>query len=128
MALGPSGNCQGSFKCVDIKTGQFLISRTVTRVLWPLNGHLLQKVEAWDRKGVCAIKSNHIYFLNRSGKKFDWENKGLSELEVLDDQPKLIDPGVTLEETDSDKYNQDLGVKENENDKSSYTAKVVTVR
>ena len=41
-----------------------------------------------------AIKRNCIDFLNRKGEKFDWDNDDLSDLELTDEQPKMIDPGV----------------------------------
>ena len=114
VALGPSANRQRSVKCFDIETGKVLICCTVTQMTWPLNRRLLQKVEAWDRRGVQTIKHDRIDFLNRNGKKFDWNNNDLSELEVIDDQPKLVDPEVTSEVTGLDEYDQDLRVKENE--------------
>ena len=33
--------------------------------------------------------------MNRNREKFDWKNDDLSELEVVSEQPKLLDPGVT---------------------------------
>ena len=40
------------------------------------------------------FKRGCIDFLNRNGEKFDWENDDLSELEVVNEQPKLVDPGL----------------------------------
>ena len=36
------------------------------------------------------IKKGCIEFLNRNGENFDWENDDLSELEVVNEQPKLV--------------------------------------
>ena len=35
--------------------------------------------------------------MNRKGKKFDWDNSDLSELKVVDKQPKFIHPDIILE-------------------------------
>ena len=71
VALGPAGNRQGSVKSFSIETGKILYRRTVTPVPWPEDNHLIQKVEAWGKQGVCAIKQGCIKFLNRKGEKFD---------------------------------------------------------
>jgi len=94
VAVGPVGNRQGSVKCFDIETGKMLHRRTVTQIPWPLDNILIRKVEAWGKKGARAIKRGRIEFLNRKGEKFDWDNDDLTDLEVVDEQPKLIDPGV----------------------------------
>ena len=61
---------------------------------WPLDNHLIQKVESWGKKRARAIKRNCIEFLNRFDKKFDWQNGNLFDLEVVNEQPKVTDPGV----------------------------------
>ena len=66
----------------------------MTQLPWPLDNRLVKKVEEWGKKGVSTIKRGCIYFLNRNGDKFDLEDDDLSELEVVDEQPKLVDPGV----------------------------------
>ena len=106
VALGPVGNRQGSVKCFDIETGRLLHRRTVTQVPWPLDNHLLQKVESWGKRSVRAIKRNRIDFLNRKGEQFDWDNDDLSDLEVTDEQPKMIDPGVA-DVPEKDEYDKD---------------------
>ena len=129
VALGPPGNRQGLVKCLDIETDKVLIRWTVTQVPWPLDGYLLQKVEEWGRKGVRAIKKNRIDFLNRKGEKFDWDSDNISELEVVEDQPKLVDLGVALKEVNPDEYDQDLGIKQKEEKtKPLYAAKAITAR
>ena len=82
MLFGPIGNRQGSIKCFHIKSGKILHRCTVTGV------------EEWGKKGAAAIKRGCIEFLNRTGEKFDWDNDDLSKLEVVSEQPKLVDPGV----------------------------------
>ena len=54
----------------------------------------MRKVEEWGRKGAKAIKRGCIDFLNRKGEKFDQDDKDMSELEMVSEQPKLVDPGV----------------------------------
>ena len=68
--------------------------RTVTQLPWPLDNQLVRKVEEWGKKGASVIKRGCIDFLNRNGEKFDWDNGNLSELEVVSEHPKLVDPGV----------------------------------
>ena len=74
-------NRQGSVKCFDIESGKKL-------------HQLVRKIEEWGKKGAKAIQRGYIDFLNRNGEKFDWDNDDLSELEVVSEQPKLVDPGV----------------------------------
>ena len=69
--------------------------RTVTQLPWPLKHRLVMKVETWAKKEARAIKKGCIEFLNRNGEKFDWKNNDLSELEVVNEQPTFVDPGVT---------------------------------
>ena len=66
----------------------------MTQLPRPLDNRLVKKVEEWCKKGARAIKRGCIGFLNRKGEIFDWENDDLSELEVVNKQPKLVDPGV----------------------------------
>ena len=42
----------------------------------------------------CSDKKGLYRVFNRRGEKFDWDNDDLSELEVVSEQPKLVDPGV----------------------------------
>ena len=54
----------------------------------------MRKVEEWGKKGAAAIKRGCIEFLNRAGEKFDWDKDDLSDLEVVSEQPRLVDPGI----------------------------------
>ena len=69
VAIGPVGNRQGSVKCFDIETGKILHRRTVIQLPWPLDNHLIQKVESWGKQGLRAIKRGCIEFFNRKGEK-----------------------------------------------------------
>ena len=62
----------------------------------------------WGKKGVRAIKKGCIEFLNRKGENFDWENDNLSDLEVVSEQPKAVDPGVADIPLDNGPY-EELG-------------------
>ena len=55
---------------------------------------MVQKVEAWGKRGARAIKRGCIEFLNKKKEKFDWKNDDLLDLEVVSEQPKLVDRGV----------------------------------
>ena len=68
----------------------------MTQLPWPLDNRLVKKVEEWGKKGASAIKRGCIDFLNRNGEKFDWENDDISELEVVNEQPKLVQPGLPI--------------------------------
>ena len=35
-----------------------------------------------------------INFLNRNGEKFDWDNDNLDEIQVVDEEPKLVQPDL----------------------------------
>ena len=70
VAFGPAGSRHGLVKCFDIGTDKILYRRTVTQIPWPRDHHLIQKVETWDKQGMCAIKQGCIRFLNRKGDKF----------------------------------------------------------
>ena len=45
--------------------------------------------------------------------KFDWENDDLLDLEVVSEQPKLVDPGVA-DVSEDDEYDATLGTEEKE--------------
>ena len=87
----------------------------------------MKKVEAWGKKGACAIKKGCINFLNRNGEKFDWENDDLSELEVVNEQPKLVDPGVADIPSDAG-LEQELSDLQQVKEKPSYVTRAVAAR
>ena len=109
IALGPTGNLQGSVKFYCIHTGQVLKHCSFTPM--PMLDHVIRRVNAiGKRKGQgCASR-----FLNRRGEPYEWTDK------VPEDDPEfqgLLDkaedtavypdvsaelPGVTLEEQERD--------------------------
>ena len=48
----------------------------------------------WGRKIKKLVMKDSIQFLNRKGKKFDWDNDELSDLEVKKDPSKMIHPDI----------------------------------
>ena len=45
IALGPSGNRQGSINCFDLYTCRVVVRRTLKNMIWP--DRLLRKANAW---------------------------------------------------------------------------------
>ena len=88
---------------------------------------MIRKVEAWGKRSVHAIKRNRIDFLNRKGEKFDWDNVDLSDLEVTDEQPKMIDPGVA-DVPEKDEYDEDPDQDRTVKEKPSYVTRAVAAR
>ena len=51
----------------------------------------------WGRKSKKLVMKDSIQFLNRKGKRFNWDNDELSDLEVIKDPLKTIHPDITEE-------------------------------
>ena len=69
----------------------------------------------------------YVDFLNRNGENFDWENGDLSELEVVSEKPKLVDPGVA-EILLAAEPKEELGGSQEAKEKHSYVTRAVAVR
>ena len=95
IALGPSGNLQGSLKCFDLETGKVVTRRIIKQIPWP--ERMLKIANAWGRKSKRLILKESITFTNRYNKKFGWENDNLSDLVVTKDQLKIIHPTIAAE-------------------------------
>ena len=65
--------------------------------------------------------------MNRNGEKFDWENDDLSNLEVVNEQPKLVDPGVAEIPLAAEPA-KDLGGSQEAKEKPSYARRAVAAR
>ena len=76
IALGPSGNRQGSINCFKIDTGRFVVLSTVKHMICPEG--LLRKANVWGGKGKKAILKGQIKFLNQTGGRFDWDDDDLT--------------------------------------------------
>jgi hypothetical protein len=50
IALGPSGNLQGSVKSFDLETGMVVKRHTVTEL--PMPDDIIEKVNEWGRKSM----------------------------------------------------------------------------
>ncbi len=105
IALGPTGNLQGSVKFYCIHTGRVLKRRSFTPM--PMPDHVIQHVNAIGKR---EGQGRAFQFLNRSGEPYKWTDA------VPEDDPEfqgLLDenentavypnisaelPGVTLEE------------------------------
>ena len=72
IALGASGNRQGSIKCFDLETGKVVVRRTFRTMAWP--DRLIKKANAWGKKIKSSVVKEDIKFLNRHGHMFDWDN------------------------------------------------------
>ena len=127
VAFGPVGNRQGSVKCFDIDSGNILHHRTVTQFPWPLDNGLVKNVEELGKKGASAIKKGCIDFLNRNGEKFDSENDDLSDLEVVNEQPKLVDPGLSEVPLDAEPK-EELDGSQEVKEKPSYVTRAAATR
>ena len=109
IALGPTGNLQGSVKFYCIHTGQVLKHCSFTPM--PIPDHVIQQVNAIGKR---EGQGRAFRFLNRHGEPYKWTDK------VTEDDPEfqgLLDktgdtvvypntsaelPGVALEEQERD--------------------------
>ena len=95
IALGPSRNRQGLLKCFDLDTGKLVVRRISKQIPWP--DRMLKIACEWGRKSKKLVMKDSIQFLNRKGKKFDWDNNKLYDLEVKKDPIKMIHPDIPVE-------------------------------
>ena len=73
IALGPTGNVQGSLACFDINTGEVLTRCTVTSL--PMPDRVVKKMIAWGKKSTQMRKQDiALQFLNRRRMPFDWDD------------------------------------------------------
>ena len=50
IALGLSGNQQGSVKCFDLETGKVVVRRTKAQIPWP--ERIIEKASTWGQRSV----------------------------------------------------------------------------
>ena len=84
----------------------------------------MKKIEERVKRGASAIKRGCIIFLNRNGEKFDLKNGNLSKLELVSEQPKLVDPGVA-EIPSVAEPEEELGRSRETKEKPSYLTRTV---
>ena len=65
--------------------------------------------------------------MDKNEEKFDWENDNLSELEVVSEQPKLVDPGVADIPLAAEPE-EELGGSHEVKEKPSYVTRAVAAR
>ena len=95
IALGPSGNRQGSLICSDLETGKVVTRRIIKQIPWP--DGTIEIANAWRRKSKHLVRKESTTFLNQQHEKFDWENDDMSDLVLPKDQPKTIHPTIAAE-------------------------------
>ena len=95
IALGPSGNRQGSLKRFDLETGKVVCRRIIKQIQWP--DGTIEMANAWGQKSKHIARKESITFLNRHHEPFNWENDDMSDLVVTNDQPKMIHPTIAAE-------------------------------
>ena len=73
IALGPSGNIQGSVKCFDLLTGKVVVCWTIREL--PIPDRVLRLANHWGKESRTVEYGNKLEFLNRLKEKFDWITK-----------------------------------------------------
>ena len=72
-----------------------MVRRIFKKCIW--TERLLRKANTRGKKDKKTILKGQIKFLNRKGKKFDWDNDNLTEIETADREPKLVQPNFIAE-------------------------------
>ena len=104
IALGPTGNIQGTQKVFCLETGKVLKQRKIIPL--PVPDRVIQKVEQWGKRSQRESYGTKIELLNRNMKKYDWDNDDLQEEEGLVEEIKEVAhpdlpaemPGIDIEE------------------------------
>ena len=76
IALGPSGNWQGSTKYFDLTSGKVVTCHTVKEV--PMPDRIKKLVEKWGTQSRGKAYKGKVEFLNRTKDKFEWKNVDIS--------------------------------------------------
>ena len=100
VALGTSGNWQGSTKFFDIETAKVVTRRVVKVVLYP--DRVIKRVNDLGKTPHGEKHSDGLEFLNRHKQPFDWETEELNEKLPEVEEPIYPDimaevPGLVLE-------------------------------
>ena len=61
-----------------------VVCRITKQIPWP--DRMLAVSNVWRHKSKKIMMRDLIPFINRKGKKFDWDNDELSDFEVIKDQ------------------------------------------
>ena len=73
VALGTSGNWQGSTKCFDLETGKVVTRRIVKAIPYP--DRVIKCVNELGKTPRGEKYSDGLECLNRKKQPFDWENE-----------------------------------------------------
>ena len=73
-----------------------LVARRIAKQI-PWQDRMLKIACKWGCKIRKLVMKDCIQFLIRTGKKFDWDNDKLSNLEVIKDPLKMIHPDIPVE-------------------------------
>ena len=106
IALGWSGNEQGSIVCFQVRNVKLVRRRTVEPL--PMPNQIIRAMNLWGKLSAKAKRkasTKQLEFLNRNKEKFNWNNEelDLSKAKVLPDMATphydvLAEmPGVRLE-------------------------------
>ena len=100
IALGPSGNLQGSVRFFCLLTGKVLTRRNFTR--FPMPDSIIKLVEKWGIKSKKELFGKDLTFRNRNREKYEWDGDGEPADETILEQHEHPEvsaefPGVTLE-------------------------------
>ena len=100
LALGTSGNSQGSTMCFDLDTRKVVTRRIVKEL--PYLDRVIKRVSEVHKTPRGEKYSDEIEFLNRKRQPFDWENEELAEALPEVEEPIYPDilaevPGLVLE-------------------------------
>ena len=97
LALGPSGNLQGSVICFDLITGKVIVRRTIKVLSMP--EIILKLANRFGESSRSQQYGNKLEFLDRKKTKFDWDNEDIEEDEGLvePDPNPTTHPGILVE-------------------------------
>ena len=76
VALGTSGNWQGSTICFDLDTGKVVTRRVVEELPYP--DHVIKRVKERGKTTRGEKHSDGIEFRNRKNQPLNWENEELA--------------------------------------------------
>ena len=81
LALGLSGNLQGSIKCFDLIMCKVILCWTIKGL--PMPERILKLANHWEKSSWSQQYGNTLEFLGRKKAKFDWDNEDIEEDEGL---------------------------------------------
>ena len=100
LYLGPTGNLQGTVKCLDLNTGCVKKVKNFTEVPMPDSARDL--INKWGKQYQKEKKYDLTEYLDRLKKRFAWDN---DEYDIVEDDGPHADipadfPGISLDTND----------------------------